>query len=309
MRSRRRTKKVRWKRIIGLLLLMFLIGGGTYIFSVYKSLAAAVETMHSPIDIKKSDKRQKAVTLEHKQPFSILLLGVDQRKNDSGRSDTMIVLTVNPNKKSVEMLSIPRDTRTEIIGKGTEDKINHAYAYGGIPMSMKTIENFLDIPIDYYVELNMEGFQSIVDSVGGVTVENDLEFSDKGYHFNKGSITLDGKKALVYSRMRHQDPRGDFGRQHRQRQVIKEVINKGTSLSTINHYDRILEALGSNVKTNLTFDQMVDIRKNYMEAAKNIKQYQIEGTNERAEDEIFYFIVPEEERKAVTSRLREHLGI
>ncbi|MBM7690807.1 LCP family protein required for cell wall assembly [Peribacillus deserti] len=307
MRSRRR-KKLRWQKVVSLLLLMFLIGGGTYIFSVYKSLAAAVETMHSPIDNSKSDKRQKAVTLENQQPFSVLLLGVDQRKNDSGRSDTMIVLTVNPTKKSVEMMSIPRDTRTEMIGKGTEDKINHAYAYGGIGMSIKTVENFLDIPIDYYVELNMEGFQSIVDSVGGVTVHNDLEFSDKGYHFNKGPIELDGKKALVYSRMRHQDPRGDFGRQLRQRQVMKAVINEGASLSTVNNYDKILKALGNNLKTNLTFDQMVDIQKNYGDARKNIKQFQINGTNERVNG-IFYYIVPEEERKTVTSRLREHLEI
>lgn len=89
----------------------------------------------------------------------------------------MIVLTVNPNDKSMQMVSIPRDTRTEIIGKGFDDKINHAYAFGGPEMSIATVENFLDIPIDYFVQVNMESFKDIVDAVGGVTVNNKLEFS------------------------------------------------------------------------------------------------------------------------------------
>ena len=84
------------------------------------------------------------------------------------------------------MLSLPRDTRTDIIGHGTIDKMNHAYAYGGIPMSIKTVEGFLDIPIDYYVKMNMEGFQEIVNAVGGVTVENDMDLAYKGYSFPKG---------------------------------------------------------------------------------------------------------------------------
>lgn len=126
----------------------------------------------------------------------MLMLGVDERDGDKGRSDTMIVLTVNPQKKSVKMLSIPRDTRTEIVGHGTQDKINHAFAFGGAKMSMDTIENFLDIPIDYYMKINMEGFKDIVDAVGGVTVQNDLDFTSDGIHFAKVRILLTGKKPL-----------------------------------------------------------------------------------------------------------------
>ena len=122
----------------------------------------------------------------------------------------MIVLTVNPELKSVKMLSIPRDTRTEIVGHGTTDKINHAYAFGGIPMSMDTVENFLDIPIDYYLEINMESFNDIVNAVGGITVENNLDFTYENVHFAKGTITLDGESALKYSRMRYDNPNGDI---------------------------------------------------------------------------------------------------
>ena len=151
--------------------------------------------MHTPID-RNTDKRTKDLALSDQEPFSILMLGVDERDGDKGRSDTMIVLTVNPQKKSVKMLSIPRDTRTEIVGHGTQDKINHAFAFGGAKMSMDTVENFLDIPIDYYMKINMEGFKDIVDAVGGVTVQNDLDFSSDGVHFAKGSHTLNGKDAL-----------------------------------------------------------------------------------------------------------------
>ncbi|GAA3319168.1 hypothetical protein GCM10020331_024960 [Ectobacillus funiculus] len=156
------------------------------------------------------------------------MLGADERADEVGRSDTLLVITLNPRTKSMKMVSIPRDTYTEIVGKGKSDKINHAYAFGGIDMSVNTVENFLNIPIDYYIEVNMAGFKDIVDAVGGVDVVNDLDF----FHslviiFAKGPIHLNGEEALVYSRMRKQDPRGDFGRQMRQRQIIKAVIQKG----------------------------------------------------------------------------------
>jgi polyisoprenyl-teichoic acid--peptidoglycan teichoic acid transferase len=124
------------------------------------------------------------------------------------------------------MLSIPRDTRTEIVGKGTIEKINHAYAFGNEEMAMKTVENFLDIPIDYYIKVSMEGFKDIVDAVGGITVNNDLDFTQDGYHFPKGQVNLDGKKALAFTRMRHEDPRGDFGANYANVKLSKVPFEK-----------------------------------------------------------------------------------
>ncbi|WP_317951459.1 LCP family glycopolymer transferase, partial [Rossellomorea marisflavi] len=170
------------------------------------------ETMNEDIDRPRSDKRTEEVKFDKKHPFSVLLLGVDERAGDKGRSDTMIVVTVNPHEKTTKMLSIPRDTLVDIVGRGTRDKINHAYAFGGVEMSMDTVEEFLDIPIDYYAKINMEGFKDIVNAVGGVTVNNDFTFSSGGYTFNEGQLSLNGEKALAYTRMRKQDPRGDFGR-------------------------------------------------------------------------------------------------
>ncbi|PEZ83332.1 LytR family transcriptional regulator [Bacillus sp. AFS017274] len=308
MRHEKKKKKKRtWLKVVGIIVLLFILAGGAFAYSVWNSLTKTVDTMHTPID-RTTDKRTKDLALSDQEPFSMLMLGVDERDGDKGRSDTMIVLTVNPQKKSVKMLSIPRDTRTEIVGHGTQDKINHAFAFGGAKMSMDTVENFLDIPIDYYMKINMEGFKDIVDAVGGVTVQNDLDFTSDGIHFAKGTHTLNGKEALAYSRMRHDDPSGDFGRQSRQRAIIEAVIKEGASLSSLTKYDEVFDALGNNIQTNLTFDDMMDIQKNYRDASKSITQSSINGTGTKI-DGIYYYIVSDEEKEKVQSELKEQLSI
>ena len=191
-------------KTIGIVLLLLILVGGGFAYYAWHSLNKPAESMLTSMD-RNTDKQTNQLEQTGKKPFSVLLLGVDERVGDSGRSDSIIVLTVNPELKSIKMLSIPRDTRTEIIGQGTTDKINHAYAFGGIPMSVDTVEHFLGIPIDYYLEINMEGFKEIVDAVGGITVDNNLDFTSGNVHFAKGTITLDGEKALIYSRMRYED--------------------------------------------------------------------------------------------------------
>lgn len=307
-KKRPKRKKRKLRRIILLAFVFLLVVIGTYAFTVYNSLTKAVNTMHQDIDREKSDKREESVSLKAADPISVLLLGVDEREGDRGRSDSIIVLTVNPEANSVKMLSIPRDTRTEIVGKGKVDKINHAYAYGGVEMSLATVENYLDIPIDYVIEINMEGFEDIVDAVGGVTVQNDLDFTHEGTHFPKGELKLNGEKALKFSRMRYEDSRGDFGRQLRQRQIIQGVINEGASLSTIANFGDIFKALGNNVKTNLTFDEMITIQSQYKAASQSIEQLSLAGQGTKI-DGTYYLQVPEEEKQRVQNLLKQHLGL
>jgi polyisoprenyl-teichoic acid--peptidoglycan teichoic acid transferase len=305
----KKKKKRRWLKVIGVVVLLLVLAGGTYAYSIYHSLNNAVETMHTPIDRDKSSKRAKEIKFNDQEPFSVLLLGVDERENDKGRSDSMIVLTVNPEVKSVKMISIPRDTLTDIVGYGTRDKINHAYAFGGVEMSMDTVEGLLDIPIDYYVQINMEGFADIVNAVGGVTVNNDLNFNYEGFSFEKGQLELTGKEALAFSRMRYEDPRGDFGRQLRQREVIQAVIREGADVSSLWKFDDIFDALGSNVKTNLKFEEMVDIQKHYKAASKDIEQIKIENGSGTKIDGVYYYVIPEEEMQSIQSTLQEHLEL
>jgi polyisoprenyl-teichoic acid--peptidoglycan teichoic acid transferase len=305
-------KKGRKRKIIGVIFLLLLLAGGAYAYSIYHSLNKTVSSMNEDFDRPKSEKREEEVKFDKQHPFSVLLLGVDERAGDRGRSDTMIVLTVNPHEKTTKMLSIPRDTRVEIVGKGFQDKINHAYAFGGIEMSMATVEEFLDIPIDYYAKINMDGFQDIVNAVGGVTVNNKFAFTQGNYTFQEGQISLTGNEALAYARMRKQDPRGDFGRQERQRQVIQAVLKEGAKVSSLWNYGDIFGAIGENVKTNLTLDEMVDIQKNYKGATKSISQSQIAGSGamiSNGSQDIYYYIVPEEERTKVQEQLKDHLDL
>ena len=125
---------------------------------------------------------------------------------------------------------------------------------------------------------------------------------------SKGLIYLDGDKALSYVRMRKADPRGDFGRQERQRKVIQGVINKGLSISSITRFDNILDALGSNVRTDLTFSEMMDIQKNYRAATRNIEQMEISGKGQMING-IYYYIVSDAEKQRIQNELKEHLEI
>ncbi len=284
------------------------LAGGSYAFSVYHSLSKAADTMHAPIERVKSEKRVEQVTIEKQQPLSVLLLGVDEREGDRGRTDSMIVLTVNPNLGSVKMVSIPRDTRTVIAGRDGEDKINHAYAFGGVELAMETVERFLDIPIDYYVKVNMEGFSGLVDAVGGVSVTNPFAFTYGEDQFSTGEITLDGESALNYTRMRYEDPRGDFGRQERQRAIIKAVLDKGASLSSLTNFDKIFAELGQSVKTNLSFEQMLGIAGKYRDAAKNIEQLELNGTGTKI-NSIYYYLVTDGEKQRVQMELKQHLEL
>lgn len=299
-------KRKKWPWIIAIIVL----GIAGLALSVYLNLTSTLKGMYQPIDRELSDKREESIIFEKKDPFSVLILGVDEREGDKGRSDTMIVMTVNPTLKSTKMVSIPRDTYTEIVGHGTQDKLNHAFAFGGIQMSLESVESLLDLPIDYVAEVNMEGFQDVVDAVGGINVSNTFEFTQDSFHFPAGDIKLTGKEALSYVRMRKEDPSGDWGRQDRQRQVIQGVLQQGKSVNSLLNYRSIFNALGDNVKTNMTFDEMVDVQKNYRDAADKIEQLHFEkGTGKRMNGGIWYYMMDEEELQEVAGALKQHLEL
>ncbi|WLR41511.1 LCP family protein [Bacillus carboniphilus] len=298
-------RKLKWLWITLSVFGVLILGTGAYGYYMWDKTQKTVATIHEDID---SNLTEKAIK-EDKVPISVLLMGVDERSGDRGRSDSLILLTVNPNKESTKMVSIQRDTRTEIIGNGTIEKINHAYARGGAQMTIDTVENFLDVPINYFVKVNMESFQEIVDAVGGINVYNDLQFSYGGYDFPVGDITLEtGEEALAFTRMRKGDTRGDYGRMLRQREVIEGVIEKGANIASITKFDNILEVVENNIKTNLTFDEMWSIQSNYTAAIKNIDKQALEGTGKYI-DGVSYQIVTDEDRNTLSQKLKEHLEI
>ncbi|WP_379970589.1 LytR family transcriptional regulator [Ectobacillus sp. sgz5001026] len=284
------------------------IGIGVYAYNIYSNVQKALHEVNQQLDRSQSPKRTDEVSVAQKKPISILLAGYDQRPEDTGRSDSLMLMTLNPTAQSMKIVSIPRDTYTDIIGKGTKDKINHAFAFGGMNMSVNTVENFLNVPVDYYIAVNMEGFQAFVDAVGGVDVNNDLDFTADGTHFAKGNVHLDGKQALAYTRMRHEDPNGDFGRQMRQQSVLQAVIKKGASVSSLANYGTILTAIQRNVKTNLTQDDLFKIQENYKNSRNNVEQIQLNGEG-KIMNGIWYYVVSDQTKADLSKKLRNHLSL
>ena len=333
MRSEKRNKNG-LKLFISILAIL-VIGILGYIYSIYANVKDTMDTAYTPVEVEtfrttntgtvydssadadgESRADAGALTpselLEAGEPVSILLLGVDTGdlgRTEQGRSDSMVVVTINPHTQKTTLLSIPRDTYTEIVGYGTSDKINHAYAFGGTSMSINTVQQMLDIPIDFYVMVNMAGIQEIVDAVGGITVESPLAFNQNGYDFVQGTNQLDGEAALAFARMRYEDPAGDTGRQGRQRLVIEGVIRKLATPETLLNYQTILQSLSSNVQTSFQLSDFYTLQsQDYLGAVNNISQQQLGGAGGMMND-IYYNFVDETELMRVHDLLQAELEL
>lgn len=299
-------KVLKWVAIFGLVICLI---GTTFIFNVYSDIQSTAKAIYTPLQGNSSEIRLQPVDITSKEPFSALILGVDERDGDVGRSDTMLVLTVNPTLETTKMISIPRDTLTDIIGEQFEDKINHAYSFGGIEMSMATVEHLLEIPIDYVAQVNMESFVGIIESVGGITVQNTMAFDYEGEHFSKGELTLDGENALKYVRMRYDDPAGDFGRQNRQKQVIQGVLKESLSVNTALKYQTILKTIEDHVKMNISFEELLSIRKYYGNSFKTIEQLYMNNGTGKIMNNIYYYMPNDKELQDIQKILQAHLEI
>ncbi|MEO4055580.1 LCP family protein [Solibacillus sp. CAU 1738] len=307
-RSRRKSKS-KWKKIVLTILTLFLFSIISYGAYTYYSFQKAIDKMNTPEQSDNNTVTNIPEKSPHIDPFSVLLLGIDEREYDVGRTDTMIVVTVNPDEKTVKMLSIPRDSRVEIIGNNTVEKINHAYPRGGITMTIDTVENLLSIPIDYYVAVNMDGFLQIIDILGGVTVNNDMDLSHLHYTFPKGDIKLNGEEALVFTRIRYEDPRGDFGRQLRQKQLIEAITAKAASPKTILKINDVFEVLGDNVQMNFSANNLFQLQKLYSNLDKNIDQLQFQQGTGGYIGKSWYYTLNEDELEDISNILGRHLDL
>nr|WP_149475943.1 LCP family protein [Oceanobacillus polygoni] len=265
------------KKIVLIVVTVLVVGGvatGSYAWNLFTS---AITNIEEEIDNKKSEKRLQSIDLSEGDPISVLLVGIDEPEGKEDiyrRSDTLIYLTLDPHTKTTHMVSIPRDTLTEIVGHGEKDKINHSYAFGGIE------------------------------------VTNSFEFTQDDFTFEEGPIHLGGEEALSYIRMRKEDPKGDFGRQERQRQVIQSFLEKGSTLpgltSSITNFEEIITSVEDSVRTNLGLKQMWDIQSNYRDALRHIEEHEIEG-KETEKNKTFYYIPDEDKLGELSEELNGQL--
>ena len=310
-------KKKRNRRLLFLVIGIFLFAYG-WIWKVYYDVNSTGNNIFNHVNI--NDKRDgQLASINASEPISFALLGVDNgvvdRADEPGRTDAIIVGTVNPKTKQTTLISIPRDSYALMEGYETSwgepyyDKLTHAYAFGEAEMAIDSIQELLNIPIDYYVEVNMQGLMDVVDAIGGIQITSPLSFDYQGNYFVEGKKQkLDGKEALAFSRMRKTDPEGDFGRQKRQKMVVEAIINKLLSFSTLTRYQSVLKTMQDNVKTNIPFRDMGNIVAGYRNALDNIQQDSLYG-EELWLDEVYYLYIDPYDRLEVSNHLREELEL
>lgn len=249
---------------------------------------------------------------------SVLIMGVDssdvRSNSENARTDTLMLATLNKDDKSVKLLSIPRDSYVYIPEVGYETKINHAHAFGGTKATVETVENLLGIPVDYYAKLNFEAFIDVVDAVGGIEVEVPYEFTEQNSKDKAGAIhlfpglqKLNGEEALALARTRKLD--NDIERGKRQQEIIKGIINKAVSVNSLLKYDDIIEAVGSNMTTNMTFSEMKSFI-SYGTKGTNldIETLTLEGTDSQP-GSAYYWMLDEVALNETKQLLQHHLDI
>ncbi|UTR16179.1 LCP family protein [Salipaludibacillus sp. LMS25] len=292
---------------------VFILAAGALAYMVHQ-LASVTSSAQQELERgDRSELREEAVNPDI-DPVSILFLGLDTRDGDlSGRTDAMLLLTFNPDEGTVKMLNIPRDSRVNISGRYEQDKINHAHAYGGIDMTVETVEKLFDIPVDYYVSLNFDAFMEIIDDIGGITVDSPLTFTETD-NATYGTLTiyegeqqLNGEEALAYVRMRKSDPAGDLGRGERQKEVIEAVIHEMASFSTITRFNSLMDTIERNLDTNASFNDIVALH-SYANELDNIVSLNYEGTD-YVEEGVYYFVPDQRSIALVSQQLQKHLGL
>jgi LCP family protein required for cell wall assembly len=264
-RSNRRKKKRRIRPIILWILtplLLIALSATAYGTYLYKKAESVVTNSYKPVKV--SAKRVEKVNPKFDN-VSILLMGIDDSQTrhfgTGTRTDALMVMTLNKKDNSVKLLSIPRDSYVTLPGRSKKTKINEANAYGGTKLAIETVQNLLDIPIDYYVKMNFNAFLDVVDALGGIDVnvpyklvEQDSKDRQGAIRLQPGMQHLNAEQALALARTRHYD--SDIQRGIRQQEILKAIITKTASVNAIAKEGNVIDAVGKNMETNFTFAEM-----------------------------------------------------
>lgn len=302
--------------VIGLVVVVGLFVAGM----AYKNVRDATSNMYTPVakNTMSNKGRNLDNLLAEKKPINILLLGIDtgaMGRHFKGRTDTMMMMSINPKKNTTNIISIPRDSNA--IFPGFENygvtKMNSAYTLGGASETIKTLDKYYSVPIDGYMLINMGGLTKAIDQVGGIEVVSPLTFNNMGYHFDEGKkYFLNGKKALAFAQLRHGDPRQDYGRQDRDRRVIQGLLKKSVSPQTLLN-KKFLDSISNEMQTDLTMNQMYKIGMDYRKATNNVIPDHAQGVSKETMNPKFGLmeieVVSRQERQRVSDKIREALDL
>lgn len=292
--------------------LLAVIGYGSYL---YVKANNAVTGSFEDDGRDKSDLREFEVD-PNIDNVSILIIGVDENEKrnnaNSSRSDTLMLATFNKDEKSVKLVSIPRDTYVYVPEVGREDKITHAHAYGGPKATIETVENLMNIPVDYYVRVNFHAFVDVVDAIGGIDIDVPYELteqdsSDKAgaIHLYPGEQKLDGEEALAFARTRKLD--NDIERGKRQMEVVDAVADKATSVGSVLNFDDLIAAVGNNMNTNMSFKEMMTFI-TFGTGGLDIESFTLEGSDYQP-GSTYYWLLDEVALEETRAMLQDHLEI
>ncbi len=248
---------------------------------------------------------------EADEPFYVLLLGSDSRGEEHARADTIILVRLDPDRERISMLSIPRDTRVEIPGHGT-DKINAANTLGGPSLMIETVRDLTDLPISHYVEVDFNGFKEIVDAIGGVEIDvpqriydpKAANYDSSAYVVEAGPQELDGKHALTFVRSRN-FPDGDFTRMQNQQIFLKALARQTLTIGNVFKLDGIVDATVENITTDLSVREMMGIANTF----RNMDLAGIESATVPAESRysggVSYVVIDETAFEEMLATFRE----
>lgn len=314
MKKRKKRRRV-VSTILFVVLTTFLIAGGYGAF-LYSKAQSVIDDSYKPLD-RESDKRDKQVN-PNIDNISVLFVGIDDSEvrsfESASRTDALMLATLNEKNKSIKLLSIPRDSLVYIPSKGYEDKINHAYGKGGITSTIETVETLLDVPVDYYVQMNFEAFIDVVDALDGIDVDVPFELHEKdstdrsgAVYLKQGLQTLDGEEALALARTRKLD--NDIERGKRQQELLKAIMEKATSAKSITKYSDVMEAVGDNMQTDLSFNEIKALI-DYATAGSNldIESMSLKGADATI-DGIYYYQLDQEALQQTILDLKTHLMV
>ena len=253
------------------------------------------------------------------EPFNVYISGIDVDGPiaTNSRSDVNIIMTVNPNTKKILLTTTPRDYYVQIpdISGEQRDKLTHAGIYG-VDASMRTLEQLYGIDISYYARVNFSSLVKIVDTLGGVDVDSDFEFTAGGYQFKQGMNHLDGKQALAFSRERHSFEDGDNQRGKDQEKVLTAILNKAMSPAILSNASALIADVSDSVQTNMTQDEMAKFIKMQLDdgASWTIESQAASGTGDTqacysSGDQPLYVMWPDEAVvQSISAKMNEILN-
>lgn len=309
----KRKKRNKAMRIFWSVMAVILVAIGGFALYEYNTVKNAADTAYRSGGLGNAENGSKNSVISNSKPIAILLMGTDTGalgRTYKGRTDSIMVAVLNPKTKKTTLVSFERDQQVNLpdYPENSPSKLNAAYAYGNAKELAKVLKKYYNIPINAYVLINMGGLKTIVNKVGGVDIAPILSFSYEGYTFTRGKTThMDGAKALAYSRMRYDDPEGDYGRQKRQRQVLSALLNKAESATTLLN-PSFISSLSKQVQTDLTFSDMTSMAKRYLAATKDLKTDYTHGTS-YMQDGVSYQKISVSERQRISNLIRKTLGL